>query len=77
MKTCSPKKDHVKALLLERQLAYNRSDQWMASQLQVSRQTYYRLMHTRHTDEWPLGYIRKLCWALNVTQEQFAASLTK
>ena len=69
-------RDYVKALILERQKAYNRSDQWMAAQLHVSRQTYYRLMHERHTDEWPLMYIRKLCWALNVTPEQFASSLT-
>ena len=76
MKTYFPKHDPVKAMLLERQLAYNRTDQWMASQIQVSRQTFYRLMHDRHTDEWPLMHIRKLCWALNITPELFAASLT-
>ena len=77
LKTSSPpRKDPVKALILERQKAYRRSDQWMAAQLKISRQTYSRMIRDRHTDEWELGQIRKCCLVLNVTPEQFAASLT-
>ena len=76
MKTYFPKGDPVKALILERQIACKRTDAWMARQIQVSRQTYYRMIHERHTDEWPLKYIRRLYFVLNVTPERFALSLT-
>ena len=77
MKTYSLKKaDPVKALILERQVYENKLDCELARVIGVSPRTFSRMMHERHTDEWPLKYIRKLCWVLNVTQEQFAASLT-
>jgi len=76
MKYSRPKRDQVKALILERQKAQHRTDQWMAEQLRISRQTYSRMIRDRHSDEWELGMIRRCCLVLNVTDEQFAASLT-
>lgn len=71
------RRDPIKALILERQVHENKPDYELARVIGVSTRTFSRLMNERHTDEWPLKYIRRLCWALNVTQEQFTASLTK
>ena len=76
MTSTPPKRDPIKALILERQVQENKPDYELARVIGVSTRTFYRLMNERHTEEWPLKYIRKLCWVLNVTPEQFAASLT-
>lgn len=72
----SSRKDKVKALILERQKANGKTDAQMAAILGISRQTYSRMINHQHTDEWELWKIRKLMWALNVTQSEFSASLT-
>lgn len=69
------RRDPLKALILERQNAYKRTDAWMASELHVSRQTWAR-MKARHTDEWTLAQIKTILIALNLTREQISASLT-
>lgn len=73
MKTYSP--DHMKALILERKNALKKTDRELAKVLKVSPRTMSRMM-AQHTDDWRLRDIRKLCWALGFTYEQFKAGLT-
>ena len=76
MKTFTPpRRDPLKALILERQNAYHKTDAWMANELHVSRQTWARMMN-KHTDEWTLAQIKTILIALNLTREQISASLT-
>ena len=70
------RRDPVKGLILERQVAYRKTDQELANVLGVSRQTFSRMIHNVHTEEWELGQIRKVLYALNVTPQQFANALT-
>lgn len=64
--TSEPRRDPVKALILERQVALNKSDTDMSELLGVCRQTYSALMHKKHTDDWCLGTITKVCNELNI-----------
>ena len=52
----NPKKDRLKADLLERMDAYNMTNAQMAEAMQISRSTFQRLMKA-HTDEWTLEQI--------------------
>ena len=74
LKTYSP--DHMKALILERKQALKKTDRELAKVLKVSPRTLSRMM-AQHTDDWRLKDIRKLCWMLGVTKEQFASVITK
>ena len=71
-----PSSDPVKALILERQKQYRKTDSELARTIGVSPRTFSRMM-SMHTDNWKLRQIRKLCWALNVTKEQFTAVISK
>ena len=51
-----PKKDRLKADLLERMDAYNMTNAQMAEAMEISRSTFQRLMKT-HTDEWTISQI--------------------
>ena len=66
LKAAEPRRDPVKALILERQVALRKSDAEMSKLLGVCRQTYSALIHERHTDNWTLGTITKACGALNI-----------
>lgn len=46
-----PRRDRLKADLLERQLAYNKTNEDMAAAMGISRSTYQRLLK-QHTEEW-------------------------
>lgn len=69
------KRDPVKGLILERQVAYKKTDQELASVIGVSRQTFSRMIRDMHTEEWELGQIRRILYSLNVTPQQFAKAL--
>ena len=76
MKSIQKKRDPIKGLILERQREERISSLDLAKKMHISVRTLSRMMNERHTDEWQLKYVRLALWALNVTQEQFAASLT-
>ena len=69
-------RDPIKALIFEHKVYNRKTNEDLAAVIGVSPRTFSRMIRERHTDDWPLRYIRKLCWYLNITQEQFTASLT-
>lgn len=74
MKITKPRKDPVKALLLERQRAYGKSDTEMAERLRMCRQTYSKLMHS-HTSEWQFKTIVKVCEILEISEEELKQAI--
>ncbi len=74
LKTYSP--DPVKALILERKNVLKKTNRDLAKMIKVSPRTLFRMME-QHTDDWRLRDIRKLCWALGVTKEQFISVISK
>lgn len=73
-RTIKPKKDPVKAIILERQSAYKKTDAEMAKKLRMCRQTYSKLMHT-HTSEWSFGTIVKACEILEISEEELKQAI--
>lgn len=65
------RKDSLKALILERQIALRKTDRQMADLLGLSRNTWSSMIHQRHTDEWELGQLITLCVRLGITAEEF------
>ena len=75
--TYSPyRRDYVKALILERQKREGRTNRELANAIQVSPQTFSRMINHQHTDDWELWKIRKLLTILNVTKSEFSECLT-
>lgn len=72
--TTKPKKDPVKAIILERKSAYKKTDAEMAKRLRMCRQTYSKLMHS-HTSEWSFGMIVKLCEILEISEEELRQAI--
>lgn len=46
------------------------SDEELSKRLGICRQTCSRLMNTKHTDDWSLGKIKKVCRSLNIPVEE-------
>ena len=76
MRTFSHTPDPLKALILERQSFYRKTDSQMAAIIGVSRQTYSNMINNRHTDEWTFWQLKAVLVALNVTRREFEAGLT-
>ena len=70
LRSSEPPKDQIKALILERKKAMRLSDEELSRRLGICRQTCSRLMNTKHTDDWSLGEIKKICRSLNITIEE-------
>lgn len=70
LRSSEPPKDPIKALILERKNAMRLSDKELSKRLGICRQTCSRLMNTKHTDDWSLGEIKKICRSLNIPVEE-------
>lgn len=70
MNTTEIKKDYIKALILERQNALHLSRTEMAEIAWTSCNTFTRYMNQRHSDDWPLGMIKRLCVALGISENE-------
>ena len=65
-KYSQPRKDPLKALILERANALRVTTAQCAEILSMSRQCYSRRINELHTDEWQWGEIKALCRALKI-----------
>ena len=70
LRASEPPKDPIKALILERKHALHLSDEELSKRLGICRQTCSRLMNAKHTDDWSLGEIKKICRSLNIPVEE-------
>ena len=70
LRSSEPPKDQIKALILDRKKAMRLSDEELSRRLGICRQTCSRLMNTKHTDDWSLGEIKKICRSLNIPIEE-------
>lgn len=70
-----PKRDYAKALILERKDAYGYTDEQLGKMLGLSRQTFSRLLHTKHTDEWTVKQLTTICRKLGVPIEELRESI--
>ena len=75
LKATEKRKDPIKALLLERKAAYNISTDELAEELGICRQTLSDMLNRKHTDDWPLGQIKKACKVLRVTADELRAAV--
>lgn len=75
LKATEKRRDPIKALLLERKQAYGVPSDTLAEQLGVCRQTMSDMLNRKHTDEWPLGQIKKACKILRITAEELRAAV--
>lgn len=71
----APKKDLIKALILERKLALKISDEELANSIGVTRQTLSVMINHRHTDEWSLGRIKRLCGSLGISADELRSAV--
>ena len=60
-----PRRDQLKAELLERQKAYRKTNQEMADAMGICRRTYQTLLNT-HTDEWTVKQLELAFRAVGV-----------
>lgn len=64
-----PKRDPIKALINERVGALGVGSVQLADYMGLGRTTASARMVRQHTEEWPLGEVRRLCQALRVEIE--------
>ena len=60
-----PRRDRLKADLLERQNAYGKTNEQMAVAMGISRSTYQRLLK-QHTEEWTVKQLQTAFHAVGV-----------
>lgn len=70
-----PKRDYIKALILERKLAYGYTDVQLGKVVGVSRQTMSRLLKEKHTDEWELGQLKTMCRKLGISADELREAI--
>ena len=75
LKVTEKRRDPIKALILERKLAYGISDDALAEKMGVCRQTMSVMLNRKHTDEWPLGAIKKACRILRITADELRSAV--
>lgn len=73
-KSLRPKKDYIKALILERIDALKLADTDVAKIMGVSRSTYYKRMRDG-TDEWTLKEIKACCKAMDIELDELRGAL--
>lgn len=63
--------DKLKALILLRKAELGMTNQEIAEQSGIVRQTFARMMNLKSTEDWKLGMIMSVCSALEISPEAF------
>ena len=75
-KYAAPPKDPVKAQILDRINALHLSAAEGSKIMGVSESTYLRRLNHQHTDEWPLGIIKRMYRGLKLVPEDLKGAVT-
>ena len=63
--------DKLKALILLKKKELNLTNQDIAEEVGITRQTFGRMMADKTTDDWKLGDVVNVCHALGITEAAF------
>ena len=68
-------RDVLKGLILAKKRETRQTDEWLANQIGVSRQTFSKMMNKLSTDDWKAGHLKTVCHSLGIQEADFFTAI--